>query len=114
MFIPRELKTWKRRNNPETRCHTCVRTPIRKSEMLKVMEGPMSWHFCSDHCGMVWHERRHDLDAQAWFKVAKGIRAQLLKLKHDVPPHSITTEDRRALAGLSLDARVALSMRESP
>ena len=81
MFIPHSLKTYQPRNDPLTRCHVCVHGPYRKVNMLNVMEGPMRWYFCSMECGVVWQERRHDSDASAWFRVAKGIRAQLLKLE---------------------------------
>ena len=110
MFIPQNLKAYKPNSNPLTRCHTCVKGPHRKRTMLKVMEGPMNWHFCSEECGAVWHERRHDADAQAWFKVAKGVRAQLLNLKCDVPARSISAEDRSAFESIKHDPLVALSM----
>jgi len=82
--------------------------------MLKIMIGPMSWHFCSESCAQVWQERRHDPDAAEWFKVAKGVRAQLLNLLGDDEPRTdtITAADRSALECLDHTTAVALSVQE--
>ncbi len=110
MFLPDRLKQWKPSTNHTTRCHVCVSGPHRKSALFKVMEGPMSWHFCSHECAEAWQEYRHDADVVAWLKIAKGVRALILEGREHELSRQAASEGRRALAGLRDGPRMALSV----
>lgn len=78
-FIPKRLQRWKPGDRSRRRCHWCVKGPLHVSGMVKVLEGPMHYHFCAEGCCFTWHARRHDDDALVWLRMATGTRAKLLK-----------------------------------
>lgn len=79
VFIPKHLKEWKPERAARRRCHWCTGEKMHVADMLQVLEAPMRFHFCSEHCLCTWQQHRHDDGVVEWLRECAGERHKILQ-----------------------------------